>query len=223
MIFVMFGAPASGKGTHSGKLSEALSIPCISTGDLLRAEEKKGSPLGKIAGSYMKEGILAPDWIVLSLVCARIAEQDCAAGFILDGFPRTVEQKEALDKMLTVMGDKKVTGVIQLDVSREELISRYQQRVNEDIAAGKTPRQDDNQQAFERRLEQYAQWTAPVLDAYRAHGVEIHPVNGNGQKHETAASVKKAAEKLGADFTTAMGRLRGQGSLVSKDPGIHLL
>lgn len=223
MIFVMFGAPASGKGTHSGKLSEALNIPCISTGDLLRAEGEKNSAIWQEAQSYIIKGDLVPDALVLGLLKTRIAEPDCANGFILDGFPRTKEQKTALEAILATE-DKRITGVIQLDVSREELINRYQQRVEEAIAAGKPPRADDNQQAFEQRLDTYAQWTAPVLEEFRKSGTEIHTITANGAKEQTAAAVREAAEKLGADFTTAMGKLRvEQGALVSKDPNIHLL
>lgn len=226
MIFIMFGAPASGKGTHSANLSNALNIPCISTGDMLRAEEAKDSPIWRIAQSCMSQGKLVPDWSVLSLVCNRIAEQDCNNGFILDGFPRTKEQKEALDGMLSAIG-KKVTAVIQLDVTQEELEARNQSRAAEARGNGKPTRPDDDPEVFKKRLVTYGEWTAPVLDLYRSEGTKIKVINANGKKADTAHSVNEAATSVGATLKAPtvenLESVRELGSRVDKPKDLWML
>jgi adenylate kinase len=120
---VLLGAPASGKGTQAAFLSEKLSIPKISTGDMLRAALKAGTPLGKEAEKFMKQGLLVPDSVVVGLVAERISLPDAANGFILDGFPRTVAQAEALDAMLSEKG-LRLNTVVQIDVPRHLLMER---------------------------------------------------------------------------------------------------
>lgn len=196
---IMFGAPASGKGTHSGILSKVLGIPCISTGDMLREllakPDEVKTDLEREIASVMEAGGLVSDEHVLKLVRQRIAQPDCREGCIFDGFPRTLTQKNELDKILAVDG-KRVKGVIRLDVEREALITRFLGRVQETIEVGGTPRKDDNRESFVVRLETYRTWTAPVLDAYRENGTLIQVVNANGERENTAASVKQAASAI---------------------------
>jgi adenylate kinase len=195
MIFIMFGAPASGKGTNSANISKDFAIPSISTGDLLRAEERENSAIWKQAKPIMDAGGLVPDEIMLPLLGKRIEGEDCRGGFILDGFPRTIEQKNALDDILQTAG-MKIDAVIQLNVDQEVLMARNQLRVAESMAAGQAVRSDDNPEVFRTRLEKYAERTAPVLELYRADGVKIHVVNANGEKPETAAAVMSAVKPL---------------------------
>ena len=193
----MFGAPASGKGTNSTNVSKAFDIPTISTGDLLRAEEVKSSAIWEQAKPFMVAGKFAPDEIMLPLLRNRIAEPDCSRGFILDGFPRTIEQKNVLDEILKTAGIR-IDAVIQLNVDQEVLMARNQLRVAEAREAGRAERPDDDPNVFRERLKAYEKWTAPVLEAYRVDGVKIHVVNANGEKPETAAAVMSAVKPLKA-------------------------
>ena len=219
MIFIMFGAPASGKGTHSAKLSEALDIPCISTGDMLRAEEAKNTSIWQEAKEIMMAGGLVPDDIVLTLIKKRIAEADCSNGFIFDGFPRTIPQKDALDNLLQEI-NKKVTGVIQLDVQQAELEARNKLRAEEASTAGKPTRPDDDPDVFKKRLVTYSEWTAPVLESYRQQGVDIHKVDANGSKKQTAEAVTRAISAMRSKTTgtAAAGNLENVRNLVDRAP-----
>src|SRR5574344_926458 len=157
LVIILLGAPASGKGTQAKLISKEYNIGHISTGDLLRAEVKKGSELGKKAESIMKNGGLVPDEIVIKLAANKMMEKDCENGFLLDGFPRTVAQAEALNEELEKLPIKNFK-VINLDVAREVLINRVMERA---IIEG---RSDDTPEILKVRLDNYEKNTKPLID-----------------------------------------------------------
>jgi adenylate kinase len=167
---ILFGPPGAGKGTQAVILQNAYNIPQLSTGDMLRAAVKSGSELGKKAEGIMKSGGLVSDDIIIGMIAERILADDCKAGFLLDGFPRTVKQAEALDEMLKAQG-KKISAVIEIQVSDEELKSRSEKRKNEALAKGEQPRPDDVPEVFAGRLDTYRKHTAPVLPYYSVQNI----------------------------------------------------
>ncbi len=168
MILMLLGPPGAGKGTQSQIVSEKLGVPQLSTGDMLRAAVKAGTPVGLKAKQIMAEGSLVSDDIVIGIIADRISEPDCARGFILDGFPRTLAQADALDKLLKSKG-RHLDCVIELKVDDTKLVERIETRARETIAAGGTVRADDNAEALKTRLIAYYRETAPLLGYYYAH------------------------------------------------------
>jgi adenylate kinase len=168
MKLILLGPPGAGKGTQSQVISERLGIPQLSTGDMLRAAVKAGTPVGLKAKEIMAAGGLVPDDVVVGIIAERISEPDCAKGFILDGFPRTLPQAAALDKLLKSKG-LKLDHVIELKVDDGILVSRIENRARETIAAGGTVRADDNADALKTRLMAYYRETAPLTGYYFAH------------------------------------------------------
>ena len=166
MRIVLLGPPGAGKGTQSARLVTEHGIPQLSTGDMLRAAVRAETPTGLKAKDIMAAGHFVSDDIVVGIVAERIEQDDARPGFILDGFPRTVAQAEALDVMLE---NKRLPldAVIELSVDEEILAARIAHRVEETIAAGGVVRQDDNPEAFRTRLVAYRELTAPVSDYYR--------------------------------------------------------
>lgn len=169
MILVLFGPPASGKGTQAARIKTSHGVAHLSTGDMLRAAIAEGTETGRKAKAIMDAGQLVPDEVVVGIIADRIKQPDCAAGFVLDGFPRTVRQAEALDDMLRSRG-LGVDHVIVMEVNETELVRRVETRASEARQQGQQPRADDDPATFLRRLGVYRQETAPVLPFYREQG-----------------------------------------------------
>jgi adenylate kinase len=162
---VLFGPPGAGKGTQSKILTETRGLPQLSTGDMLRAAIAAGTPLGLASKALMDKGALVPDETVIGIIGERYDQPDCANGAVFDGFPRTIAQAVALDKMLADRG-RKIDLVLELKVDDGVLLDRVKSR----IAAGGPVRADDSPETLKKRLEVYYQSTAPVLGFYRTQG-----------------------------------------------------
>jgi adenylate kinase len=169
MKLILLGPPGAGKGTQAQRLVDRHGIVQLSTGDMLRAAVKAGTPVGMKAKDVMARGELVSDDIVVGIIEDRIAEPDCSRGFILDGFPRTVAQAEALDRMLAKNG-LALDAVIELKVDEGILVGRIEKRVAEMTARGEPVRADDNAESLKKRLDAYRAQTAPVSDYYASKG-----------------------------------------------------
>ncbi len=169
MKLILLGPPGAGKGTQADALAKRRGLVQLSTGDMLRAAVKAGTEIGRKAEAIMKSGGLVPDEVVIGIISDRIAEPDCANGFILDGFPRTLKQAAALDRLLDSKGAL-LDAVIELKVDDEALLARIETRARETIAAGGTPRADDNADALKIRLMAYYKETSPLIGYYFAQG-----------------------------------------------------
>jgi adenylate kinase len=203
MRLILLGPPGAGKGTQSARIMEKFKIPQLSTGDMLRAAVKAGTPVGLKAKAIMDAGGLVSDDIVVGIVADRIDEPDAKAGFILDGFPRTVKQAESLSEMLHAK-NMDLDAVIELKVDEAALLSRIEKRAKETVAAGGTVRADDNPEAFKTRLDAYRAQTAPV-SAYYAKKGTLKVVDGMAEISAVAASIDQL---LGAQPDTAKVRKR---------------
>jgi len=169
MRIVFLGPPGAGKGTQSLRLRDRFDIPQLSTGDMLRSAVQAGTAIGLKAKPVMDAGQLVSDEILVGLVSDRIEQPDAKRGFILDGFPRTVAQAEALDRMLDGK-NMSLDGVLELEVDESVLMERIRKRVADTLAAGGTVRADDNPEAFKTRLDAYKLQTRPVSDYYDRKG-----------------------------------------------------
>ena len=211
---VLLGAPGAGKGTQAKILSAELEVPHISTGDILREAVAEGTELGQEAKDYMDRGELVPDELVIAIARERLAQSDCEDGFVLDGFPRTVEQAEALGEMLDDLGREPLT-VVNLTVDEDELVRRLSGRrlcrgdcggiyhvAEEGIETGAEcpdqdcdgelfQRSDDQPEAIRERLEVYRAQTQPLIDYYDERGVLVN-VSGEGDPDQIAERVLKA-------------------------------
>jgi adenylate kinase len=208
MNVILLGPPGAGKGTQAKMLVEEYQIPQISTGDILRAAVKEGSPLGKEAKACMDKGDLVPDSVVIGIVEERIQQPDCAKGYMLDGFPRTVPQAEALDGMLKNLSSQ-IDHVVSIEVANEELVGRLtgrrtcrdcgvgfhvmfdppeQEGVCDKCGGELYQRDDDNVETVSSRLEVYESQTLPLIDYYGAQE-KIRPIDGVGDIKEIFARV----------------------------------
>jgi len=187
MKLILLGPPGAGKGTQSQRLVQQFGIPQLSTGDMLRVAVAAGSPVGLQAKTVMDRGELVSDAIVVGIVADRILQQDASRGFILDGFPRTVGQAEALDTMLAERS-LGLDAVIELKVDEAALIDRMAKRVADTLARGETVRKDDNPLSFKTRLEAYRVQTAPLSAYYAGRGL-LRTVDGMKPVDEVTGDV----------------------------------
>jgi adenylate kinase len=187
MRLLLLGPPGAGKGTQATRLVEKFGIPQLSTGDMLRAAVKADTPIGRQAKAIMDSGALVSDAVVVGIVADRIDEPDAASGFILDGFPRTIAQAEALDAMLAGKG-LKLDAAIELQVDPGKLVDRILRRAEQARAAGQPVRKDDDPEVFKTRLAAYVRDTAAVTPYYRDHGV-LHYVDGMAPIGEVSAAI----------------------------------
>jgi adenylate kinase len=192
MRLILLGPPGAGKGTQAQKLVDRYGIVQLSTGDMLRAAVAAGTEIGKKAKAVMDAGQLVSDEIVIGIVSDRIDEPDARNGFVLDGFPRTVAQAEALDKMLA---DKKLKldAVIEFKVDAEKLVDRIVRRAEDAKAAGQPVRKDDNPEVFRKRLEEFRALTAALTPFYAKSGL-LKPVDGMAPIEEVAGAIRAALE-----------------------------
>jgi adenylate kinase len=213
MNIVLLGAPGAGKGTQAEKMIEAWGVPHISTGDILRKAVADGTPLGTQAKAFMDAGELVPDLVVIGLVKARLEEPDADTGFILDGFPRTDGQAEALDRELGSLG-RSIDAAISIDVDRDVIVKRLTSRRTCrscgkiysliadppadpdvcDVCGGELYQRDDDTEATVRnRLAVYDRSTAPLVDYYRSKGI-LHSIDGDRPVDEVFADVRRIVE-----------------------------
>ena len=185
---VIFGAPGSGKGTQSDLMVQKYGLNHISTGDVLRAEIKKGTELGKTAASFIDKGNLIPDDLMISILAKVYDSFGDHKGVIFDGFPRTIPQAETLKKMLDERGDK-VAAMIELDVPEAELMTRLIKRGEE------SGRADDNEETIKKRLQIYHQQTQPLIEWYKKEGLHYH-INGHGTLERIFDDICQVIEKI---------------------------
>jgi adenylate kinase len=197
MRLILLGPPGAGKGTQAQRIVEKHAIPQLSTGDMLRAAVQAGTEVGKRAKAVMDAGQLVSDEIVNEIVSDRIDSADCAKGFILDGYPRTVPQAVALGKMLESKG-LRLDAVIELKVDEGALVRRMENRVAETIAAGGKVRSDDNPEAFKKRLVEYREKTAPLSQHYAATG-ELKTVDGMASVETVTSEINHILASAAAD------------------------
>ena len=189
MRLILLGPPGAGKGTQALRLVEKHGIPQLSTGDMLRAAVAAKTPVGLKAKSVMDAGELVSDEIVNAIVAERIDQNDCAKGFILDGYPRTLVQADAVEAMLAQRG-LKLDMVIELLVDDKALVGRIAKRAEETKAAGKPVRKDDDPEVFPERLREYYKKTAPLIGYYYAKGMLKH-VDGMAPIDEVTTQIDK--------------------------------
>ena len=181
MRIVLMGPPGAGKGTQAVGISAALGIPHISTGDIFRANVSQGTPLGIEAKRYMDAGEYVPDGVTNAMVRDRLSQDDCRPGFLLDGYPRTVEQVGELSAMLNSAGEK-LDFVVEITADTDEVVTRLLKR------AAEQGRSDDTEDVVRRRLEVYSEQTAPLTALYRDHGLLVQ-VDGLGAIDEVTARI----------------------------------
>lgn len=206
MKVILLGAPGAGKGTQAVRLAERYNIPHISTGDIFRSNIKERTPIGIVAKSYIDKGQLVPDEVTIQIVKERLEKDDCKNGYLLDGFPRTVSQAEALD------GFSEIDSVVNIDVPLHKLMRRITGRrvcgkcgesYHIDYLDGSTScrkcdgeliqRADDNEETVGKRLEVYEKQTAPIIDHYKSKG-KLIDVDGDGDIDSVFAAI---VERLG--------------------------
>ena len=188
---VLLGPPGSGKGTQAARLSAALSIPHIATGDIFRALVEAGTPLGQRVKAFLERGELVPDDLVIDVIRHRLGQADATHGFVLDGFPRTVPQAEALDRLLVELG-RPLDAVLYLQADRQSLIERLGQRAEVE------GRSDDRPDVILHRIDVFLEQTAPLIDYYRRNS-KLRLVDGTRLPDAVAASIREVIDSLPRD------------------------
>ena len=208
MKIIMLGAPGAGKGTQAKMIADKYAVPHVSTGDIFRANIKEGTELGKEAKKYMDQGLLVPDELTVKILLDRVAKEDCANGYVLDGFPRTIPQAEVLDKALTELGDK-IDYAINVDVPDENIIKRMSGRracltcgatyhiehvppkaegICDKCSQELVLRDDDKPETVKNRLDVYHKQTQPLIDFYSDKGV-LKTVDGTVDMKDVFAAI----------------------------------
>jgi adenylate kinase len=185
MRIVLVGPPAAGKGTQAGRIADRFGGVHIATGDILRSHAERGTELGRTASRYMDRGELVPDEVIIDMVLERVGEGDCADGFVLDGFPRTVPQAEALEQHLTAL-ERPLHAVVCFELGEDELRDRLAARAREQDRV-----EDEDEDAIRRRLELYGRETAPLLGYYAGKGLLVR-VDGWGSIDEVTERIADA-------------------------------
>lgn len=193
MKLILLGPPGAGKGTQARRLEEEFGLRQLSTGDMLRAAVAAGTELGLRAKDIMARGDLVPDDLVVSLLLERIKAPDCARGFVLDGFPRTVAQAKALDDALQAQG-LQIDRIVALRVDEKALFDRIDNRAREAKAAGQPLRADDNPETLKQRIRVYNEQTAPILPYYEKAG-RLQWIDGMAAIDEVYRQLKEALGK----------------------------
>jgi adenylate kinase len=207
MRLILLGPPGAGKGTQAKRLVERFGVIQLSTGDMLRAAVAAGTPVGQKAKDIMARGELVPDDIVVAIVADRISEPDAQNGFVLDGFPRTVPQAEALDRMLEQKG-LSLDAVIELKVDEEALLGRIESRIASMAAHGEQLRPDDNPASLRNRLDAYRAQTAPLSGYYAGRGV-LRTVDGMASIDDVTAAIAEILSGGGPDTPPTRRRPAG--------------
>jgi adenylate kinase len=214
---LLFGPPGAGKGTQAAAVAAASGVPHIATGDMFREHLRSGSELGRLARSYMERGELVPDDVTIAMLGERIAQPDARGGFVLDGFPRTLDQALALDRLLAAR-DARVSGVLDIEVPADEIVRRLAGRLvcreashpyHVTDAPPAVPgicdidgselyhRDDDREDVIRNRVAVFEQETRPVRDHYRALGTPIVTIDGARDRAEVEADLVEAVRALG--------------------------
>jgi len=188
---VLLGPPGSGKGTQAARLSAAQGIPHIATGDIFRALVEAGTPLGQRVKAFLERGELVPDDLVIDVIRHRLGQADATHGFVLDGFPRTVPQAEALDRLLVELG-RPLDAVLYLQADRQSLIERLGQRAEVE------GRSDDRPDVIPHRIDVFLEQTAPLIDYYRRQS-KLRLVDGTRPPDAVAASIREVIDSLPRD------------------------
>lgn len=213
MNLILLGPPGSGKGTQAQRIVERYRIPQISTGDILRAAVKQGSPLGQQAKGFMDRGELVPDEVVIGIIEERLKASDCQEGFILDGFPRTTPQAEALQTILTNLG-KTIDHVLNIEVESEELVRRLtgrrtcktcgsmfhilfhppkRENICDRCGGPLYQREDDREETIRTRLKEYERQTAPLIQYYQNQKL-LRPIQGIGEQQQIFEQILRLIE-----------------------------
>jgi adenylate kinase len=218
MRLILLGPPGAGKGTQAQRLVAKHGIVQLSTGDMLRAAVAAGTPVGQQVKDIMDRGDLCPDDIVVAIIADRIAQPDAKNGFVLDGFPRTVAQAEALERMLHEKA-LDLDGVVELKVDEGQLLRRIESRIKETLARGEPLRKDDDPEVLKTRLDAYRRQTAPLIHHYREKNL-LRAVDGMAPMDEVTAAInwifakpkpQKASTKPATDQKTKQKSVKTQG------------
>jgi adenylate kinase len=191
MRVVLVGPPGAGKGTQAGRIVDRFGGVHVATGDILRSNAERGTELGRTASRYMDRGDLVPDEVIIDMVLERLGEGDCAGGFVLDGFPRTVPQAEALERRLEQLG-RPLDAVVSFEIDEDELRDRLAGRAEEQDRA-----EDEDQGAIRRRLELFDRETEPLLDFYDGRGLLV-PIQAEGALDDVTGRIAAALDGRGS-------------------------